>query len=136
MLDRGSLIWHTTHQMHRSRKTPAVLRKHRARVARRLADLEHLLRGSLIERYTKCGKPGCHCVQGRGHGPAYYLSVTLAPGKTRSYYVPARSRRRVAQYLANYRALRALVETISRINWQLLQQDALDAVDGSRSKRT
>jgi len=89
-------------------------------------DLERLLRGSLVERYKKCGKPGCHCIQGRGHGPAYYLSVTLGPGKTRSYYVPAEQRRRIGRYLGNYRKLRELLEEIVAINRELLEQAALD----------
>ena len=28
-----------------------------------------ILRGSLIERFKRCGKPGCKCAQGPGHGP-------------------------------------------------------------------
>jgi hypothetical protein len=85
-----------------------------------------MLRGSLVERYKKCGKPGCHCVAGKGHGPAYYLSVTLGPGKTRSYYVSAPHRELIEQYLDNYQKLREVAEEITRINRQLLAQGALD----------
>jgi hypothetical protein len=39
-----------------------------------------IVRGSLVTRYRRCGKPTCHCVKGEGHGPAHYLVVTLKPG--------------------------------------------------------
>jgi hypothetical protein len=111
------------------KRPPGALRRRRARLAAGLPDLEHLLRGSLVERYKKCGKPGCHCVRGKGHGPAHYLSVTLAPGKTRSYYLSARNKELVEQHLANYRALRTRVEEIMALNRELLEQDALSDED-------
>ena len=59
-----------------SHSTPALLRR-RQMLVKQLARLEPLiLRGSLIERYKPCGKPGCKCARGRGHGPKYYLSVS------------------------------------------------------------
>jgi hypothetical protein len=85
-----------------------------------------MLRGTVVSRYKKCGKPGCHCVRGKGHGPAYYLSVTLSPGKTRSYYVPAKLRRMVTQYVAHYRKFREIVEEITRINRELLERGELE----------
>lgn len=105
---------------------PAALRRRRARLVARLPELERLLRGSLVERYKKCGKPGCHCAQGEGHGPAYYLSVTLGPGKTRSYYISAEQKKRIVRYLDNYRKLRELTEEITGINRELLEHGELD----------
>lgn len=104
----------------------ASLRRHRARLAARMHGLQHMLRGTLVERYKKCGKPGCHCAQGRGHGPAWYLSVTLEPGRTRSYYVAAAQKKLVARYLRNYQELRKLAEQITAINRRLLERGALD----------
>ena len=98
-------------------------------MASRLPAAEQLLRGSLVERYKKCGKPGCHCAHDRGHGPAYYLSVTLAPGKTRSYYVPPQLRRQVSRYLRNHRKLREFLNEIIRLNQELLAQGVLDDED-------
>ncbi len=46
-----------------------------------IASAQAILRGSLIERYKRCGKPGCKCADGAGHGPKYYLSVSY-PGIT------------------------------------------------------
>ena len=105
---------------------PSVLRRRRARLVARLPDLKRLLRGTLVERYKKCGKAGCHCSEGEGHGPAYYLSVTLSPGKTRSYYVSTEQKKRILRYVDNYRKLRDLMEEITGINRELLEQGELD----------
>lgn len=111
------------------KKSTASLRRQRARLAARAPDLERLLRGSLVERYRKCGKPGCHCAKGKGHGPAYYLSVTLAPGKTRSYYVSVQNRELVEQYLVNYEEVREWLEEIMTLNRELLEQGGLEDED-------
>ena len=127
----GGLVCYITYPMTKKKhsKGAAALKRQRARIVGRVPVLEQMLRGSLVERYKKCGKPGCHCVNGRGHGPAYYLSVTLAPGKTRSYYVPARLREQVARYLRNYQEFRELGEEITRINRELLVRGAFEEED-------
>jgi len=61
-----------------------ALRQRRQGLARLLPPVEETLRGSLIERYLTCGNLGCHCARGKRHGPVWYLTVTLAPGRTTS----------------------------------------------------
>jgi len=112
--------------MAQRKRSTASLKRRRERLAQRLPDLERVLRGSLVQRFRKCGKPGCHCVEDGGHGPTYYLSLTLAPGKTRSYYVFEEQRRRIARYLDNNRKLRELVEDIVSVNRELLERGELD----------
>ena len=53
-----------------------ALRRRRETLVGKLPPLESLLRGSLIERYKRCGYAGCKCQQDRGHGPKYYLSIS------------------------------------------------------------
>ena len=48
----------------------AALRKRRNALLRQLPPLKAILRGSLIERYKRCGKPGCKCADGPGHAPS------------------------------------------------------------------
>src|ERR1700745_3622742 len=57
----------------------ASLRRRRQALLRQLPPLKAILRGSLIERYKRCGKPGCKCADGPGHGPKY-LSLGQLPG--------------------------------------------------------
>ena len=61
------------------KQSTAALRKRRQALLHQLPPLKAILRGSLIERYKRCGKPGCKCADGPGHGPKYYLSVSY-PG--------------------------------------------------------
>jgi hypothetical protein len=84
--------------------------------------MEHLLRGSLIERYLRCGKPGCKCAQGEGHGPKYYLSVSLSGQRPQIDYVPQGDYEQVSQYLSNYQQLRTALEEICEINRELLRR--------------
>jgi len=81
-----------------------------------------VLRGSLIERYKKCGKPGCKCAQGRGHGPKYYLSVSIPGGHPEMIYVPQDYVDRVKDYLANLAEARELLEEICEINRELMRR--------------
>lgn len=112
--------------MEKKKPGKASLERRRVQLLKKVPDLERLLRGSIVKRYRKCGKAGCHCVRGKGHGPAFYLSVTVAPGKTRSYYVPSWKRDAVAKYLENYRRLRKLNERVIGINLRLLERGELE----------
>src|SRR5260370_33920969 len=66
----------------------AALRKRRHTRLRQLPPLRSMLRGSLIERYKRCGKPGCKCADGPGRGPKYYLSVSYPGLRPQMDYVP------------------------------------------------
>lgn len=60
----------------------------RRKLPERLSELGPVLRASLIQRFTQCSKAGCRCMRGEKHGPAYYLTVSYAKGRTRQVYVP------------------------------------------------
>ena len=99
----------------------------RERLLARLPDLREVLRGSLVTRYRRCGRQGCHCAQedDRGHGPAYYLMVTLAAGQTIQVYVPQNYRKQVERWLKNFRRARETLEAVSTLNRSLLKQGRL-----------
>jgi uncharacterized protein DUF6788 len=104
-----------------SNLTDTLLRRRRD-LAKQLAQLEPLvLRGSLIERYKRCGHAGCKCQQTRGHGPKYYLSVSQAGGRPEMDYVTEEQARQVANYLKNFQEVRRLLEKICNLNRQLLR---------------
>jgi len=103
-----------------SDSTAALLHRRQALV-KKLARLEPLiLRGSLIERYKRCGHPGCKCQQGRGHGPKYYLSVSQAGGRPEMDYVPEEYSQQVSDYLKNFQKVRQVLERICNFNRKLL----------------
>lgn len=101
----------------------AALLRRRQALAKQVSRLEPLiLRGSLIERYKRCGHPGCQCQQGQGHGPKYYLSVSQAGGRPEMDYVPEEYSQQVSNYLQNFQKVRQLLEQICNINRELLRR--------------
>jgi hypothetical protein len=100
----------------------ATLRKRRTALLRQLPPLQAILRGSLIERYKRCGKPGCKCADGPGHGPKYYLSVSYPGLRPQMDYVPQEAYAQIAELLANYRRAREILEEICEINRELLRR--------------
>src|SRR5262249_37045086 len=91
-----------------TKTSSAALRKRRHQLVRALPALEHIVRGSLIETYKRCGRPSCHCVDGPGHGPKRYLSTVARTGeRPRIGYVPNATYPQVAEFLANYRKPKA-----------------------------
>ncbi|MCK5803876.1 MAG: hypothetical protein KAI66_13630 [Lentisphaeria bacterium] len=103
-------------------RSTGVLRRRRTLLLKQFPPLDAILRGSLIERYKRCGKPGCRCARGRGHGPKFYLSVTHPGSRPQMEYVPQGYQQQVTEQLGNYRRLRAILEEICAINTELLHR--------------
>lgn len=99
-----------------------ALRKRRRALLRQLPPLKEILRGSLIKRYKRCGKPGCKCADGAGHGPKYYLSVSYPGLRPQMDYVPQEFCAQAAEFLANYHRARQILEAICEINRELLRR--------------
>jgi len=89
---------------------------------RQLPSLKAILRGSLIERFKRCGRPGCKCARGIGHGPKLYLSVSVPKARPVMVYVPQEHRSQVEQFVANYRQTRKLLDEVAAINLELLRR--------------
>jgi len=86
-----------------------------------LPSFAEIVRGSLVTRYRRCGKPTCHCVRTEGHGPAHYLVVTLKPGKTEQILLSEEMLPVARQFLDNYKRWWAAVEKVSAVNRRLLR---------------
>jgi len=86
-----------------------------------LPAFAEIVRGSLVTRYRRCGKPSCHCAQGEGHGPAHYLVVTLQPGKTEQILLSEEMLPVAQQFLDNYKRWWAAAEKVSAVNRRLLR---------------
>jgi hypothetical protein len=76
--------------------------------------------GSLVERYRRCGKPGCHCAKegARGHGPSWSLTRAVG-GKTVTTIIPAnavdQTRHDIAEYQRFRKLTRDLVDVSERV---------------------
>jgi len=106
-----------------SRIPELALRKRRQGLAKLLPPVTEILRGSLVERYVTCGNPGCKCARGERHGPMWYLTVTLGPGRTTGGIIPEEKVAEVRGWIENYHKLKDHIEKISEINRELLRRE-------------
>jgi Family of unknown function (DUF6788) len=95
----------------------------RARLLRRLPDLQQIVRGSLFKRTIR-HRQGCpKCEAGDGH-PVWVLTVGYPGGRTRQLSLRAEQVPQVRAWLANYRKSKAVLEKICELNQQLLRPEA------------
>ena len=99
-----------------------TLRQRRADLIGSLPPLERVMYGSLIARYTHCGKPNCHCKSGQGHGPHYYLSTLGPNGRTRLEYVPTSLAAAVRERIGRHHDVQSVLAQVADINRELLRR--------------
>ncbi len=97
-----------------------MLEKHRAAIKHQIDEARDMRPGSLVERYRRCGKPGCHCAGtgASGHGPSWSLTHAVG-GKTVTRIIPPHAvdatRRQIAEYQRFRGLVRELVDTSERL---------------------
>ena len=79
-----------------------------------------MLRGSLVERVVRCGKPRCRCASGELHA-AIYLSVTRRGGRTEQISLPRELVARVRNGIAVYQKWWEILEQVATVNRDLLR---------------
>src|ERR1700688_3106176 len=60
----------------------------RGKLIRSLSALREMLPGSFVERKRACGRPNCHCADGKRLHSQYQISV-LIDGKPKAFNIPA-----------------------------------------------
>jgi hypothetical protein len=111
-----------------------ALRERRKGLAQQLPPVTEILRGSLLERYVTCGNPACKCAKGERHGPIWYLTVTLGPGRTTGGIVPQERVAEVRGWIDNYHKVKDHLEKISDINRELLRRQRAQQRKHKRKK--
>ena len=94
----------------------------RDRLAARLPDAAHVLRGSLLERSIRHRSGGPKCARGEGH-PVAVLAVGYPGQRTRQISLSKEQVPEVRRCLANYQKLKAAIEQICELNQQLLRAE-------------
>ena len=114
-----------TGQKNVQRASIATLRKRQRTLGKQLQTFTPpFIRGSLITRYTRCGKPRCRCVTGHGHGPKYYLSVSKVGNRPHLIYIPQAKVAQIREQLSQLRTFRTLLEELCEIACELLTRRA------------
>lgn len=117
------------------RLSELALRQRRQGLAKQLPSVTDILRGSLVERYVTCGNPACKCTKGERHGPSWYLTVTLGPGRTTGGIIAADQLEEVRGWIENYHKLKDHLEKISEINRELLRRQRERQRKGQRGRK-
>jgi hypothetical protein len=119
-----------------SRLPELALRQRRKGLAQQLPPVTEILRGSLVERYVTCGNPACKCAKGERHGPIWYLTVTLGPGRTTGGIIPTGKVDEVRGWIENYHKVKDHLEKISEINRELLRRQREQQRKHRRGRKT
>jgi hypothetical protein len=100
--------------------TVQELEAKRAELRRRLAEVADMRPGSLVERYRRCGKPGCHCARegAEGHGPSWSLTREV-DGKTVTRIVPAGAVPETRAQITECRRFRGLARDLVEVSEKL-----------------
>jgi len=87
----------------------------RGRLVRTLGALREMLPGSFVERRHSCGKPQCHCADGKHLHAQYQLSV-LTKGELKTYHVPADQAEEVRRRVDLHRRFQKAAAMIAHLN--------------------
>jgi hypothetical protein len=87
----------------------------RGRLIRSLGALREMLPGSFVERKRACGRPNCHCSDGKNLHSQFQISV-LIEGKPKTFNVPAKLVEQVRQKVEMRHRFDAAAATIRGIN--------------------
>lgn len=98
-----------------------------------IRHLGFVVPGSVIERYTVCGTPGCRCHGDppTRHGP-YFQYTRKVDGKTLTRRLDAEQADRYREWIANRRRLDELTDQMDRLSHQATE---LLLAQPSRPKR-
>ncbi len=91
----------------------------RGRLVRSLGSLRDMLPGSCVERKRVCGRPNCHCADGKDLHAQYQISV-LVDGKPKAFNVPAKLFEQVRQQVQMRARFDAAAASICGINLRRL----------------
>jgi hypothetical protein len=95
-------------------------RQRYAALQRQVETLGFLRRGSVVRRWTTCGKATCACQAdpAQRHGP-YYQWTRKVKGKTVTVRLPPHQARLFEEWIANARALDALIGQMERLSTRI-----------------
>ena len=93
------------------------------RIRNAIAKVDYLCTGTLLERFTRCGKPGCRCAEDPAarHGP-YYDWGHMQDGKLVHRRLTAEQAELMRPAIANYQKVKELLRA-----WEVESERLIDA---------
>lgn len=113
----------------------AELTKRYRALARQLADVGFVARGSVIRTTTTCSSKGCRCQTdpARRHGPYWQLSRSSG-GTTKTRRLSAAEARLYQEWIANRRRTEALLDELEDLSVQAAGLVLAGETDGAPAK--
>src|SRR5713226_4472945 len=99
--------------------------KRRGQFIRTLGLFREMLPGSFVERQRACGRPTCHCADGKRLHSQYQISV-LMDGKPKTLNIPAELVEKVRQKIEMRRRFDAAAATICKVNLKRFLKEKKD----------
>ncbi len=100
----------------------------RGKLIRSLGSLREMLPGSFVERKRACGRPNCHCADGKLLHLQFQISV-LMDGKPKALNIPADLAEKVRQKIEMRRRFDAAAATICGVNLKRLIKEKEERQD-------
>lgn len=97
----------------------------RGRLIRSLGALREMLPGSFVERKRACGRPNCHCADGKTLHSQFQISL-LVHGTPKTFHIPAHLVESVRQKIEMRRRFDAAAAAICGINLKRFLQQKED----------
>jgi len=97
----------------------SLLAEHQRRLDE-LLPLRELVKGSVYQLQTRCGKPSCHCASDQGPLHASPVLSWSEHGKTRLRTLPAGERARFQQLTESYRRFRQARAALVKLQRRML----------------
>ena len=95
----------------------------RGKLIRSLGALREMLPGSFVERKRACGRPNCHCADGKHLHSQYQISVLIDGKPKKALNIPAEFVDKVREKIEMRRRFDAAAATICRVNLKRFLQE-------------
>jgi hypothetical protein len=97
----------------------------RGKLIRSLGSLREMLPGSFVERKRACGRPTCHCADGKSLHSQFQISV-LVNGKPKALNIPAALAQKVRGKIEMRRRFDSAAATICGLNLKRFLKEKQD----------
>jgi hypothetical protein len=115
-------------------RTIEELEGRRVALVKQIEEIGDMRRGSIAERYRRCGKHPCCCEQADhpGHGPYYSLTVKAQGTTVTRHLAVGVERAKVEREIAAFRKFQELVPELVEINEEICEARPIDAESAER----
>lgn len=108
----------------RTPHSPSAIERRRRKLAAQIAEIDHILPGSINVVMNRCGKSGCACHADppKLHGP-YVTWTRKVAGKTVTRRLSAEQLERYKPWFENNRRLQALISELQTLGIERLEAE-------------